>query len=282
MDTWIRNEWSVSNSEYESSAQGKVYLVGAGPGDPDLITVKGLRCLRTADVVLYDRLISQELLDEARPGATRVFVGKGPACHALEQTMINELLIAYARQNCVVVRLKGGDPFIFGRGGEEAEALAQAKIPFEIVPGISAAVAVPAYAGIPVTHRDHASAVTIVTGHDGHKQPSQRLNWEALAKLGGTLVVLMGVKALPNFTNRLIDGGLDPELPAAVIQEGTTERQRVVTGTLADIAQRALEAGLSSPATTVIGSVVNLRETISWYENVRQQQDIIAHAMACL
>ncbi len=202
MDTWIRNEWSVSNSEYESSAQGKVYLVGAGPGDPDLITVKGLRCLRTADVVLYDRLISQELLDEARPGATRVFVGKGPACHALEQTMINELLIAYARQNCVVVRLKGGDPFIFGRGGEEAEALAQAKIPFEIVPGISAAVAVPAYAGIPVTHRDHASAVTIVTGHDGHKQPSQRLNWEALAKLGGTLVVLMGVKALPNFTNR--------------------------------------------------------------------------------
>src|SRR6266536_6326160 len=165
MDTWTRREWT--NAEYRSA--GKVYLVGGGPGDPALITVKGLRCLRTADVVLYDRLISEELLDEARPGATRVFVGKGPACHALEQTMINELLIAYARQNCVVVRLKGGDPFIFGRGGEEAEALAQAKIPFEIVPGISAAVAVPAYAGIPVTHRDHASAVTIVTGHAGHK-----------------------------------------------------------------------------------------------------------------
>ncbi len=276
MDTWIRKEWA--NAEYSSA--GKVYLVGAGPGDPDLITVKGLRCLRMADVVLYDRLISTELLDEIRPGATRVFVGKGPAHHALEQAMINELLVAYARQNCTVVRLKGGDPFVFGRGGEEAEALAQASIPFEIVPGVSAAVAVPAYAGIPITHRDRASAVTIVTGHEGYKPNKQSIDWEALAKLGGTLVVLMGVKALPSFTRRLIDGGLDPALPAAVIQDGTTEQQRVVTGTLADIAQRAQEAGLSSPATTVIGSVVDLHETLDWYSSANQQQDVLAHALA--
>jgi uroporphyrin-III C-methyltransferase len=278
MDTWTRREWV--NAEYRSA--GKVYLVGGGPGDPDLITVKGLRCLRAADVVLYDRLISEELLDEMRPGATRVFVGKGPARHALEQAMINELLIAYARQDCTVVRLKGGDPFIFGRGGEEAEALARAGIPFEIVPGISAAIAVPAYAGIPVTHRDHASAVTIVTGHEGHKPDAQRIDWGALAKLGGTLVVLMGVKALPNFTRQLIDGGLDPALPAAVIQEGTTGQQRVVTGTLADIAQRAQEAGLSAPATTVIGSVVDLHETLAWYAGAGQRQDVPTHTLAYL
>ena len=278
MDTWTRREWV--NAEYRSA--GKVYLVGGGPGDPDLITVKGLRCLRAADVVLYDRLISEELLDEMRPGATRVFVGKGPAHHALEQAMINELLIAYARQDCMVVRLKGGDPFIFGRGGEEAEALARAGITFEIVPGISAAIAVPAYAGIPVTHRDRASAVTIVTGHEGHKPDGQRIDWQALAKLGGTLVVLMGVKALPNFTRQLIDGGLDPALPAAVIQEGTTGQQRMVTGTLADIAQRAQEAGLSSPATTVIGSVVDLHETLDWYAGAGQRQDVPTHTLAYL
>ena len=181
------------------------------------------------------------------------------------------------------MRLKGGDPFIFGRGGEEAEALTRAGIPFEIVPGISAAIAAPAYAGIPVTHRDRASAVTIVTGHEGRKPDAQRIDWEALAKLGGTLVVLMGVKALPNFTRQLIDGGLDSALPAAVIQEGTTTQQRVVTGTLANIAQRAQEAGLSSPATTVIGSVVDLHETLAWYTGTSQEQDVsAAHMLAYL
>ncbi len=282
MDTRTHNEWSVSNSTYGASSQGKVYLIGAGPGDPDLITVKALRCLQAADVVLYDRLVNPQLLDEMRPGATRVFVGKGPTHHPLEQPMISELLIAYARQNCMVVRLKGGDPFIFGRGGEEAEALVAAGVPFEIVPGISSAIAVPAYAGIPVTHRDYSSAVTIVTGHEGLKEASQQINWEALANLGGTLVVLMGVKALPRFTKRLIAGGLDPELPAAVIQEGTTQQQRVVTGTLSDIAQLALDAGLNSPATTVIGNVVSLRETLHWYEQVQQQQHVLAQALACL
>ncbi len=282
MDTRIHNEWSVSNSTFDASSQGKVYLIGAGPGDPDLITVKALRCLQAADVVLYDRLVNLQLLDEMRPGATRVFVGKGPTHHPLEQPMISELLIAYARQNCMVVRLKGGDPFIFGRGGEEAEALVEAGVPFEIVPGVSSAVAVPAYAGIPVTHRDYASAVTIITGHEGQKEASQQINWEALANLGGTLVVLMGVRSLPRFTKRLIAGGLDPELPAAVIQEGTTQQQRVVTGTLSDIAQLALDAGLSSPATTVIGKVVNLRETLHWYEQVQQKQHVLAQALACL
>lgn len=237
---------------------GKVYLIGAGPGDPELITVKGLRYLRTADVVLYDRLINMDLLNEMRLEAERVFVGKGPGCHAMPQSEINTRMIAYARSGRTVVRLKGGDPYVFGRGGEEALALAQAGIPFEVVPGVSSAIAVPASAGIPVTHRDYTSSVTIVTGHPGHGHAASAVNWEALAQLGGTLVVLMGVKALPDFTRRLAEAGLAPDLPAAVIQEGTTSKQRVVIGTLADIAERALEAGFSSPATTVIGSVVGL------------------------
>ncbi|MEO6889019.1 MAG: uroporphyrinogen-III C-methyltransferase [Ktedonobacteraceae bacterium] len=242
--------------------QGKVYLIGAGPGDPELITLKGLRYLRMADVVLYDRLISTDLLSEAQATARRVFVGKGPQQHSMTQDAINALMIAYARSGCVVVRLKGGDPFVFGRGGEEALALALAGVPFEVVPGISSAIAVPASAGIPVTHRDYASSVTIVTGHQAGDREIEGVNWQALAQLGGTLVVLMGVKSLSTFTRQLREAGASSDLPAAVIQEGTTARQRVVTGTLADIAERALAAGLSSPATTVIGQVVHsLAET---------------------
>jgi uroporphyrin-III C-methyltransferase len=189
----------------------------------------------------------------------------------MSQTEINTRMIAYARSGRTVVRLKGGDPYVFGRGGEEALALAQAGIPFEVVPGVSAAIAVPARAGIPVTHRDHASTVTIVTGHPGHGHTAPAVNWEALAHLGGTLVVLMGVKALPDFTRRLIEAGLAHDLPAAVIQEGTTPRQRIVTGTLADIAERALAAGLSSPATTVIGRVVSLEQMLGCGEMVLDQ-----------
>lgn len=247
-----------------ASPYGKVYLIGAGPGDPELITVKGLRCLRMADIVLYDRLISTDLLDEAPAGAELVFVGKGPQRQSMTQTEINTLMISYARNGLVVVRLKGGDPFVFGRGGEEILALAQAEIPFEIVPGISSAIAVPAAAGIPVTHRDYASSVTIVTGQQAQGAPV--MNWHALAQLGGTLVVLMGVKSLSDFTRRLREAGLSPDLPAAVIQEGTTTRQRVVTGTLADIAERALSAGLSSPATAVIGNVVNALGEVNQYK----------------
>jgi uroporphyrin-III C-methyltransferase len=248
---------------------GKVYLIGAGPGDPELITVKGLRALRTADVVLYDRLISPELLHEARIDATRVYVGKGAGCHTMPQEEINATLVRFARQGQSVARLKGGDPFVFGRGGEEAQVLVEAGIPFEIIPGVTSAIAVPAYAGIPITHRDHASSVTIVTGHEG-KASSPTVNWEALAALGGTLVVLMGVKALPEFTRRLTEGGLSATTPAAVIQEGTTPQQRTVVGTLENIAERAANAGLTSPALTVIGSVVDVSSTLQWYEQVQQ------------
>jgi uroporphyrin-III C-methyltransferase len=263
-------DWSDGIDELievdEHPRQGKVYLIGAGPGDPELITLKGLRCLRLADVVLYDRLINPVLLEETRKGAVQIFVGKGPKQHTMDQEAINTLLITYARQGCKVVRLKGGDPCIFGRGGEEAEALVEAGIPFEIVPGVTSAIAVPAYAGIPVTHRKHASAVTIITGHESVSPDSTPVNWEAVAQLGGTLVVLMSVKTLPQFTQRLIAGGLNPQLPAAVIQSGTTDQQRVITGTLATIAKDANDAGLTAPATTVIGHVVNLRETLSWYQ----------------
>lgn len=250
----------------ETAGRGKVYLIGAGPGDAELITVKGLRCLRQADVVLYDRLISQELLAEARPDAALVFVGKEPGCHALPQDKINQLLVAHAQTGKVVARLKGGDPFVFGRGGEEAQALAETGIPFEIVPGISSAIAVPAYAGIPVTQRGQSAAFTVVTGHKGYDNRTPEIDWEALARLGGTLIVLMGVKALPDFTRRLITGGLDADTPAAVIQEGTLIQQRVVSGTLTTIASLALAAGLSSPAITVIGSVVELHTALAWYK----------------
>ncbi|HEV2583701.1 MAG TPA: uroporphyrinogen-III C-methyltransferase [Ktedonobacteraceae bacterium] len=233
---------------------GKVYLIGAGPGDPELITVKGLRCLSRADVVLYDHLVSPELLAEAPARAELVSVGKRAGHHSMAQAEINALMISYACAGRVVARLKGGDPFVFGRGGEEVLALIQAGVPFEVVPGISSALAVPASAGIPVTHRDYASSVTIVTGHPADK--GEVVNWKALAQLGGTLIVLMGVKSLGDFTCQLREAGLSPDLPAAVIQEGTTPRQRVVVGTLADIATRAQAAGLASPATTVIGHVV--------------------------
>lgn len=241
---------------------GKVFLVGAGPGDAELITVKGLRLLHQASVVLYDRLISKQLLEETRPDAELVFVGKEPGCHSIPQEQINKLLISYAQQGHSVVRLKGGDPFVFGRGGEEAQALFEAGISFEVVPGVSAATAVPASAGIPITHRDVTSTVTIVTGHEGYSA-SPAVNWEALAVLGGTLVVFMGVKALPHFTQRLITAGMDATLPAAVIQEGTMPQQRVVTGTLENIAQRAQDAKLSSPALTVIGKVVDIRDILA-------------------
>ena len=250
----------------EQSSYGKVYLVGAGPGDPELITLKGLRCLRMADVVVYDRLVSLSLLDEAPSRAERVFAGKKTGCHAVKQEEIHAFLIHHARQGRLVVRLKGGDPFVFGRGGEEALALAQAGIPFEVIPGVSSAIAVPAYAGIPVTHRDHASSVTIVTGHGRYPHGPAGINWETLAKVGGTLVILMGVDTLPHVTRQLLDGGLPADTPAAVIQQGTIAQQRVVTGTLVNIAASARRANIMSPAITVIGAVVALRDSLNWFE----------------
>ncbi len=250
----------------EHGLYGTVYLVGAGPGDPDLITRKGLRCLHMADVVVYDRLVSPELLDEAPLRARRIFVGKKPGCHAIKQEEISDLLLHYARLGCCVVRLKGGDPFVFGRGGEEALALSAAGIPFEVVPGVSSAIAVPAYAGIPVTQREYAGSVTIVTGHEQQTQAPAAVNWEALANTGGTLVILMGVEALFQITRRLLDGGLEPDTAAAVIEQGTLPQQRVVKGTLSNIAQRAIAEGIQSPAIIVIGAVVALSDALHWFD----------------
>lgn len=251
---------------HEQSSYGKVYLVGAGPGDPELITVKGLRCLRMADVVVYDHLVNLSLLDEVPSEAKRVFVGKRTGCHSVKQEEIDDLLIHYAQQGCLVVRLKGGDPFVFGRGGEEALALAQAGIPFEVVPGVSSAIAVPAYAGIPVTHRDYASSVTIVTGHGRHPHASTDVNWESLAKVGGTLVILMGVETLAHITQQLLEAGLPADTPAAVIQQGTVPQQRIIIDTVVNIAECARRANITSPAITVIGAVVALSDSLNWFE----------------
>lgn len=277
VEAQAREYWIQHNQQQEqhpAPKSGIVYLIGAGPGDPELITVKGLRCLRKADVILYDRLISMELLDEAKPGTALIFVGKGPSCHTMKQEAINKLLVQHAQQGRIVVRLKGGDPFIFGRGGEEALTLAAAGIAFEIIPGISSAIAVPAYAGIPVTHRNHVSSVTIVTGHEGEHHQNTTIDWQALAKTGGTLVILMGVKGLPAIIAGLVKGGLAIDTPAAVIQEGTTNKQRVVIGTLDDIAQRTAEAKIKSPAITIIGTVVTLSAALSWYELAKTRASI--------
>jgi len=241
---------------------GVVYLVGAGPGDPGLITAKGLEILRSADVVVYDRLVAPSLLAEAPPGAERVFVGKRPHSSGagLAQSEINALLVERARRGLTVVRLKGGDPFVFGRGAEECEALRAAGVPFRVVPGVTSAIAVPAAAGIPVTHRRLASAFAVVTGHEC--EGVSNLDWEALARVP-TLVVLMGLSALPEITARLLEHGADPDTPAALIASGTLPDQRTVVGTLATLAARVAEEGLEPPATVVVGEVVRVREVLS-------------------
>jgi len=241
---------------------GKVYLVGAGPGDPGLLTVRGLDLIRRADVAVYDRLVNPELLDELSPQARRIFVGKAAGHHTLPQEEINELLISHARRGHCVVRLKGGDPFIFGRGGEEAEALAAAGIPFEIVPGVSSAIAVPAYAGIPLTHRKLSSSFAVVTGHEASKGRSP-VDWSRLATAVDTLVILMGLKNLPQIVSQLIQHGRPPETPAALIRYGTTAWQEVIVGTLSDIADKA--ESLGPPVLVVVGEVVRLERELNWF-----------------
>ena len=249
---------------------GTVYLIGGGPGDPGLITVRGQARLRDADVVLYDRLIGDELLESARPGAELIYVGKSAQKHKLSQDEINDLLVEKARAGLNVARLKGGDPFVFGRGGEEAQALAAAGVPFEIIPGISSPIAAPAYAGIPITHRRVASNFAVVTGHRrrGGKGADEGLglDWDALTRMD-TLIVLMGVGNLPIIAEELLDAGRDPETPAALVRWGTTPRQRTVTATLATIAQRANERGLRPPAVLVVGDVVHLRRRLRWFDS---------------
>ena len=243
-----------------------VYLIGAGPGNPELITVKGLRLLQKCDAVIYDRLLSEELLSVVPENCHKIYVGKKPMSHAKKQEEINEILIQTAKQYKNVVRLKGGDPYIFGRGGEEGQELREAGVDFEVVPGISSSYSVPAYCGIPVTHRDFASSFHVITGHEGnHKNGVSVLNYETLAKEEGTLIFLMGLKNLPNIVASLIENGKDPATPVGVLQEGTTARQRVATGTLADIVEVVKREGIKTPAITVVGDVVSLRQVLDWY-----------------
>ena len=245
----------------------KVYLVGAGPGDAGLITVKGRQCIEKSDVIIYDYLASPTLLKHATKTAEKIYVGKKGGDHTLSQDEINALILEKAKANSIVCRLKGGDPFIFGRGGEEAEILAANGIPFEIVPGVTSAIAAAAYAGIPLTHRKLTATLAFITGHeDPHKEESN-IDWESLAKGIGTLVFFMGVKNLPDITQKLIANGKSPETPVALIRWGTTPGQVTVTGTLDNIAEEVKRAGLKAPAIIVIGEVVNLRQTLKWYEN---------------
>jgi uroporphyrinogen III methyltransferase/synthase len=248
-------------------SKGKVYLVGAGPGDPSLITVKGLDCLRRADVVIYDRLIDDSLLDAAPPEAERIYVGKGRGRRAKEQKEINQLLVSKGREGKTVVRLKGGDPFVLGRGGEEAEALAMNHVPFEVVPGVSSALAVPAYAGIPVTDRRLASSFTVITGHEDAEKRKSSISWDKISMGGDTLVFLMGMGNLARIVRQLVEKGRPHSTPVAVISQGTSPRQRTIVGTLEDIVSRAAKEVFQPPAVVVVGEVVKLRERLRWFDN---------------
>ena len=244
---------------------GFVSLVGAGPGDPDLLTLKALRTLQEADVIVYDRLVSAEVMRLARTDAEKINAGKASSRHTLPQEEINQLLVRLAREGKKVVRLKGGDPFIFGRGGEEIETLTAEGIPFQIVPGVTAATGCAAYSGIPLTHRDYAQSVTFVTGHSREGLGST-VDWQKLVNPQQTLVVYMGLQALPEIRDRLLEHGGSASLPAAIIEQGTTSSQRVVTGCLGDLYQKATAAGIESPALIIIGQVVELREKLAWFQ----------------
>jgi uroporphyrinogen III methyltransferase/synthase len=245
---------------------GKVYLVGAGPGDPGLLTLRGKQCLEQAEVVLYDYLANPALLVHVRPDTEIIYVGRRGRGAYQDQTEVNRLMIEKARGGKTVVRLKGGDPFVFGRGGEEAEAVATAGIEFEIVPGVTSAVAVPAYAGIPVTHRTMASTVTFVTGHEDPGKETTTVEWPRLATAEGTLVFLMGMKNLPSIVQHLTREGKPVDTPVALIRWGTRSGQRTIVGTLSDIAQKAEQAGMEPPTIIVVGPVVTLREQLNWFE----------------
>jgi uroporphyrinogen III methyltransferase/synthase len=249
-----------------SDGGGIVYLVGAGPGDPGLATLRAAELIGSADVILYDRLVSAALLDGARPDAELVYVGKEPGRASVPQDEINRLLVEHGSAGRIVVRLKGGDPFVFGRGGEEAEALAEAGVRFEVVPGVTAGIAAPAHAGIPVTHRDEASAVAFVTAHEDPAKVESALDWAALAAFPGTLVFYMGVRALPALTRRLVEHGRDAREPAAVVERGTLPGQRTVTAPLEEIAAAVDEAQIRPPAVTVVGPVAALRDRLAWLE----------------
>jgi uroporphyrinogen III methyltransferase/synthase len=249
----------------QAKKTGRVYIIGAGPGDPGLFTLKGLKCLQEADVLIYDHLVNEEILACAGKGVRLIYAGKQGGDHTLSQDEINGKLVEEASRGRIVARLKGGDPFIFGRGGEEAEVLAKAGIPFEVVPGVTSAIAVPAYAGIPLTHRGLTSTVAFITGHEDPTKEKSDIDWKALAGIG-TLVFLMGVKNLPKIVSSLIRHGKDPDTPAALIRWGTTADQKTLSGTLNNIDKLSKEKGFDPPSILVVGQVAGLRDTLDWFE----------------
>ncbi len=248
---------------------GRVYLVGAGPGDPELLTLRAVRLLQQADVIVYDHLVSSAVLDFVTPSAERIYAGKRRNEHTMRQEQINGLLVKLASEGKQVVRLKGGDPFIFGRGGEELQALAAQGVAFEVVPGVTAASGVSSYAGIPLTHRDYAQSCLFVTGH--LKDGTADLDWHSLVRPCQTVVIYMGLGGLPEICRQLIQHGAPPTLPVAVVQDGSISTQRVVTGTLADIPETVVKAGLKSPCLTIIGEVVKLHDSLAWFTPVTHE-----------
>ncbi|MGQ9695172.1 MAG: uroporphyrinogen-III C-methyltransferase [Thermodesulfobacteriota bacterium] len=248
--------------------RGMVYLIGAGPGDPGLITLKGLNCLKKADVVIYDYLANEELLKETKEGAELIYVGKKGSEHTLPQKEINLLMVKKVREGKIVARLKGGDPFIFGRGGEEAEELARAEIPFQIIPGVTSAIAVPAYAGIPLTHRAYTSTIAFITGHEDPQKEKSQINWSKIATGAGTLVFLMGVGHLFSIIDELVKNGRDPQTPIALIRWGTLPEQETIVGTLATIKEDVKRREIKPPVIILMGEVIKLREKLNWYETL--------------
>jgi uroporphyrin-III C-methyltransferase/precorrin-2 dehydrogenase/sirohydrochlorin ferrochelatase len=251
---------------------GEVYLVGTGPGDPDLLTFRALRLMQQADVVLYDRLIGEGILNLVRRDARRIYVGKCPNDHTVSQEEIGKMMIRLAQEGKRVLRLKGGDPFVFGRGGEEIEALSENGITFQVIPGVTAATGCAAYAGIPLTHRDHAQGCIFVTGHE--KDGELNLNWNSLIQPRQTAVVYMGLSSLGAITEGFVTHGADPATPAAIVENGTREGQRVITGTLASLPGKTAKAGIKSPALIIVGSVVMLKDKLSWFAETKQEQAI--------
>ena len=245
---------------------GKVYLVGAGPGDPGLITIKGIERLKKADVIVYDHLLDTALLEVAPPDAEKIYAGKVAGKHAKSQSEINRILVDKAKEGKTVIRLKGGDPFVFGRGGEEAKILSENSILFEIIPGITSSVAVPAYAGIPVTHRGLASSFAVITGHEDSTKESSSINWEKLAGGVDTLVFLMGVRNLSLIVEKLVKYGRNENTPVAVIKNGTRPQQETVSGNLGNIIEKVSQKGITAPAVIIVGEVVSLREKLRWFD----------------
>jgi len=260
------HESRIGNTNTLKSGKGHVYLVGAGPGDPKLITVRGLEALRKSDAVVYDRLASPLLLKEAKPGTELIYVGKLTDRHTMKQEDINQLLVDLALQGKIVTRLKGGDPTVFGRVGEEAELLFDNGIHFDIIPGVTSALAVPAYAGIPVTHREYASSLVIVTGHENPEKLDMNIQWDKITQATDTMIFLMGVAKIAYIRNQLIEHGKAPDTPVALIRWGTRLNQQTLVGTLSDIAEKVAEVDFKPPAVILVGDVVKLREKLNWYE----------------